>query len=59
MALASLCARVQCSGLYNWRFRAFIVDHGARAGSNDEAQAVAELLKKKGKSIAAFTRITA
>jgi len=58
MALASLCARVQSSGSYDWRFRAFVVDHGARTGSNEEAEAVAELVDKKGKSIVAFARIT-
>lgn len=52
MALASLCDRVQSSGSYDWRFRAFVVDHGARAGSKEEAEAVAELVNKKGKSIA-------
>lgn len=58
MALASLCARVQSSGSYDWRFRAFVVDHGARAGSNEEAKTVAELVNKKGKSIVAFARTT-
>jgi tRNA(Ile)-lysidine synthase TilS/MesJ len=56
MALASLCARVQNSGSYDWRFRAFVVDHGARAGSKEEAEAVAELVNKKGKPIVIFTR---
>jgi tRNA(Ile)-lysidine synthase TilS/MesJ len=40
-------------GSHDWRFRAFVVDHGARAGSNEEAEAVAELVNKKGNSIAA------
>jgi len=57
MALASLCAKAQSSGSYDWRFRAFVVDHGARAGSKEEAEAVAELVNKKGKSFAAFARI--
>jgi tRNA(Ile)-lysidine synthase TilS/MesJ len=55
MALASLCAGVQSSGSYDWRFRAFVVDHGARAGSNEEAEAVAKVMNEKGKSIRAFT----
>jgi tRNA(Ile)-lysidine synthase TilS/MesJ len=54
MALASLCANIQNSGSSDWKFRAFVVDHGAREGSDKEAKAVAELVKKKGKSIAAF-----
>lgn len=32
----------------NWDFRAFIVDHGVRLGSNDEAKAVSETLKRIG-----------
>lgn len=31
------------------RFRAFVVDHGVRSGSHDEASAVAEILEKRGK----------
>ena len=56
MALASLCARAQSSGSYDWRFRAFVVDHGAREGSNEEAEAVAKLVNEKGKSFAASAR---
>lgn len=48
MALASLCARAQSSGLYDWRFLAFVVDHGVRPGSGEEAKSVANILKEKG-----------
>lgn len=56
MALASLCARVQSSGSYDWSFRAFVVDHGVRAGSSDEARSVAETLKGKGRLTQEFLR---
>lgn len=46
MALASLCAGIQSKG--QLRFRAFVVDHKVRAGSGDEAHAVAKILEEKG-----------
>lgn len=52
MALASLCARVQRLRPESLKFRAFVVDHGARAGSSGEAEAVRELVESKGKMIA-------
>ena len=55
MALASLCARVQDWRSTDLKFRAFVVDHGARAGSHEEAKAVAELVENKGKFVVAFT----
>ncbi|KFZ11214.1 hypothetical protein V502_07666 [Pseudogymnoascus sp. VKM F-4520 (FW-2644)] len=45
MALASLCSGVQSKG--QLRFRAFVVDHKVRAGSGDEAHAVAKILAEK------------
>ncbi|KFY62208.1 hypothetical protein V496_04692 [Pseudogymnoascus sp. VKM F-4515 (FW-2607)] len=45
MALASLCSRIQSKDRF--RFRAFVVDHKVRAGSGDEAHAVAKILKEK------------
>lgn len=59
MALAALCAQMQ-SGAFNsiqsdyleekerFKFRAFVVDHGVRSGSAIEAQAVAQVLEKRG-----------
>lgn len=62
MALALLCSELKSlspSKLPNedWRtfrhlqackFRAFVVDHGVRKGSHEEAQAVVEVLKGRG-----------
>jgi hypothetical protein len=48
MALASLCTNLNTSLSRVLRFQAFIVDHGARPGSHEEAQAVSEVLKSKG-----------
>jgi tRNA(Ile)-lysidine synthase TilS/MesJ len=48
MALASLCSKLQSSDSYDWRFRAFVVDHGARTGSEEEAKAVAAVVEDKG-----------
>lgn len=48
MALASLCAKVMQQESNYWQFRAFVVDHGARPGSKEEAQAVCEVLQNKG-----------
>ncbi|OBT65675.1 hypothetical protein VE03_05580 [Pseudogymnoascus sp. 23342-1-I1] len=45
MALASLCSRIQSKDRF--RFRAFVVDHKVRAGSGDEAHAVAKILEEK------------
>ena len=51
MALATLCSKLRRSsegkGL---SFTAFIVDHGLRAGSGDEALTVATYLKQIGAS---------
>ena len=49
MALASLCSRLQSNpnGPVQPRFRAFVVDHGVRATSKDEASAVAKILESK------------
>lgn len=55
MALASLCsqmkdARASHSNVFpKLKFRAFIVDHAARSGSDTEAQNVSELLSRQGK----------
>ncbi len=48
MALASLCAKVMHQESTHWQFRAFVVDHGARPGSEEEAQAVCQVLHKRG-----------
>lgn len=48
MALASLCSGIQSKDRF--RFRAFVVDHKVRAGSGDEAHAVAKILEEKGES---------
>ena len=49
MALASLCAKIQQRDLIRGlSFRAFVVDHGARAGSSEEAEAVSKVLLQKG-----------
>jgi tRNA(Ile)-lysidine synthase TilS/MesJ len=49
MALATLCSKLrqspEGSGL---SFTAFIIDHGLRPGSDDEALKVAKLLKNIG-----------
>ncbi|OBT79030.1 hypothetical protein VF21_02395 [Pseudogymnoascus sp. 05NY08] len=45
MALASLCSRIQSKDRF--KFRAFVVDHKVRAGSGDEAHAVAKILEEK------------
>ncbi|OBT57205.1 hypothetical protein VE04_02700 [Pseudogymnoascus sp. 24MN13] len=45
MALASLCSRIQSKDRF--KFRAFVVDHKVRAGSGDEAHAVAKILGEK------------
>ncbi|OBT91135.1 hypothetical protein VE02_00022 [Pseudogymnoascus sp. 03VT05] len=45
MALASLCSGIQNKDRF--RFRAFVVDHKVRAGSGDEAHAVAKILEEK------------
>lgn len=47
MALASLCSGIQSKDRF--KFRAFVVDHKVRAGSGDEADAVARILEEKGK----------
>jgi tRNA(Ile)-lysidine synthase TilS/MesJ len=56
MALATLCSKLRQSpegrGL---SFTAFIIDHGLRPGSDDEALKVAQLLKKIG----AFFKLSA
>lgn len=46
MALASLCSGIQNKSQLG--FRAFVVDHKVRAGSGDEAHAVAKILEEKG-----------
>ncbi|KFZ12490.1 hypothetical protein V501_04202 [Pseudogymnoascus sp. VKM F-4519 (FW-2642)] len=45
MALASLCSRIQSKDQF--KFHAFVVDHKVRAGSGDEAHAVAKILEEK------------
>lgn len=49
MALASLCSRLQSypDGPVQPQFRAFVVDHGVRATSKDEASSVAKILESK------------
>jgi tRNA(Ile)-lysidine synthase TilS/MesJ len=63
MALAALCSQLQqlslstrkrrqwpdLSSLQPLKFRAFIVDHGLRAGSGLEAEAVSKILEARGK----------
>lgn len=57
MALATLCSKLRQSpagkGL---SFTAFIVDHGLRSGSSDEALTVATYLKHIGASNELYTR---
>jgi tRNA(Ile)-lysidine synthase len=63
MALAALCSQLQdlsrsphartegqpeLSSLNPLKFRAFIVDHGLRAGSSAEAEAVSKILEERG-----------
>lgn len=58
MALAALCSQVQSTypgtghdrlaSLEKIKFRAFVVDHGVRAGSTAEANSVAGLLEGRG-----------
>lgn len=60
MALAALCSNVQnlphvkdkdeeqVEHVKNIKFRAFIVDHRARAGSFEEAKAVSNVLERRG-----------
>jgi tRNA(Ile)-lysidine synthase TilS/MesJ len=49
MALATLCSKLrQSSEGKGLSFTAFIVDHGLRSGSDDEARTVAMHLKKIG-----------
>lgn len=63
MALAALCSNVQNLAhlkpenqldelryLRNISFRAFIVDHQVRSGSDDEARAVLAVLEQRGSS---------
>ena len=53
MALAYLISRVELNDLFESQapptFRAFVVDHGARAGSVDEAGSVVERLRRLGR----------
>lgn len=51
MALALLCsALAACNDhLTNLRLRAFVVDHGVRAGSSIEAESVSKVLRDRGK----------
>jgi tRNA(Ile)-lysidine synthase len=64
MALASLCSQVQrlprglnmeCPSdfkiLPEYSFQAFIVDHGVRKGSGEEAAAVSKVLDSRGNSL--------
>lgn len=62
MALAALCSHLQDlsqssmytpkqSSLRPLQFRAFIVDHGLRAGSALEAEAVSRVLEGRGKCL--------
>jgi tRNA(Ile)-lysidine synthase TilS/MesJ len=50
MGLAALCSGIQQMDKWNQSvtFHALIVDHGAREGSAQEAEAVACVLKKRG-----------
>lgn len=55
MALAALCSRLQAASRSQdgeapllTEFRAFVVDHGVREGSNDEANSVAKIMAEKG-----------
>ncbi|RDL37350.1 uncharacterized protein BP5553_04783 [Venustampulla echinocandica] len=64
MALATLCSQLQSTypgtglpplgSLRKIDFRAFVVDHGVRAGSTSEANSVARLLEGRGAEIAYF-----
>ena len=50
MALATLCANLTRSGRrFRPVFRPFVVDHRARSGSRDEAEAVVARLKALGR----------
>jgi tRNA(Ile)-lysidine synthase len=66
MALAALCLQAQSSKSFSFgvgpsdksqkpteeiQFRAFVVDHGVRASSNEEARRVVQLLEGKGINI--------
>ncbi|TQS36628.1 hypothetical protein Golomagni_02913 [Golovinomyces magnicellulatus] len=51
MALAVLCSNLKSCNSAEYRllkFQAFIVDHGIRVGSSDEASSVAEILVRRG-----------
>lgn len=55
MALAALCSRLQSASQSQegeapplTEFQAFVVDHGVREGSNDEANSVARIMGEKG-----------
>lgn len=48
MALAGLCAELRASDTRFPSFRAYIVNHKARSGSEQEAQAVKNNLKALG-----------
>ena len=55
MALAALCSRLLknsgseiASDIRNLAFKAFVVDHGVRKGSDLEAENVSQLLKSRG-----------
>lgn len=52
MALASLCSQLQSepNNPVRPRFRAFVVDHGVRATSKDEAASVAKILESRSTS---------
>lgn len=61
MALAFLCSRLKRLEMSPVNFRAFVVDHGVRSGSDVEAHAVAKLLEEQGihSSITHLTRYLA
>ena len=47
MALALLCSNIQKAADGQVQFRAFVVDHGVRAGSHKEAESVADRLRSR------------
>jgi len=54
MALAGLCAAYRAMGSHDLQIHAFVVDHGLRNGSDDEAEIVARRLRRLSPSILGF-----
>ena len=63
MALAALCSNHYKSHLEGFaaptiRFQAFVVDHGVREGSDDEATAVSKVLEARGLLYIVLTQLS-